>query len=1523
MPIAPRRQYDTHFYCALCGGPFAGVLRTPVNPAFSRYSQTSDPDDNGDNFNINNGADRNIHCDDFGYPADLDPHNEFNFDGEENQVIPEEVVEQDMGYAARRSRKLRQRAEELGQRRGVMSEKRTVRQAYDGRRIAVKHLKWTKNLRALIHYKAVNQPQNWQRYIQDNGDAYLTGRGLIRQSENWADAFASVDEIQDDPADKYPVFSELARLENTYGFHLYQELGGRHIKSFISSIPFHDECWTLLDLAIEETGHEKGLEDMNEAIELDHMWRYLRSLITVSGEKQQVEQTRTILQEGNREEVITRLGEIDYREAQGSGEGWHWRHEDGCHWLAADPSAISVRDNPLKSLPNTSPLPFAPRSAIVDPFMNLPPETILEISNYLSSSDIFSLKIASPAVLHVALPNSYYRRFLREEFKYIPKLRPEIDKYEELIRQKKYCPIDWRGSFERLRRLIRTPRLSGHPDDEDYGKEWDEVDICLKNRSRIWKIVKPIAEAIVETSSMAIRELHGAPIDAKTGVVRGYVGVRSSQEGSIHTAYVGNRGRPNGKFDVHSGEESEDIVPVEVEKIRLWCDKLTFCGLEFSVLDQELGVRKRMFGRQGTEHTNITVMSDQVLAGFAFCFADGIICGAQVFFRDDETKSGTSFLKRVGRWGGSLRKIAVPPDWRKFVGLTGFLNSSGFFETIGVLEENGLGTEEAFGLPREPPVTVPLSHDESSLWKNKLPPSTVGLHEREGVDIDDWRLCGSEWEIWEAGFHEDGVDFSTTLPPSSGRLKTITGYYDERFLRGLEFNYVDRAGRAVTKSLMGTKGERIKQSSMTLQEGESIIASVINFSDEGVHGILFVTDRAQVSGVFGPRYLGKHKVFAPPPDRTADGRRSRGTEYREEIPGKIFGVHGLYDHEDKRFLQLGLILPLEEGFSVFPQLLSCSIPFDEKDEHLGVWDDGPPPEGWIIGTSPTFVEVDMSCKAQRPFNDYIGWVKLESVRKIIFYRNMRGIKFKCRGGGNDKFFGHVEDKEGSYRQTIEYDKGERIIGVAVLADEEEVYVVKAALGDGNDNSSIISASSRSDERNAMMEKIFFITNFNHKKPPFPVKRQITSPEYLKAVKFDFNFDQLISWAPIFATEPKSPSLSQQELTKNALFHQELTKLIRFPWKACDKNITEDRDIPETSHVASTLFEDNEAGRVDGLKGYVTQTGRFCGLLLRRNGKWAKEAFGDRSAYETTFELNDGESIDSIFIPEVRKELKSNALALSTSHGRTTPWIGKVEDDAIPNHRKVLPGYVCVGIFGAQKETPSLFNGPQWDMVGLLYRPTNPNSPISTPRHIQREQPQNAEYHRLDKATGLRWLNDNSNLNPNLRCLPLQAYNPYMGSDPKNYGRAISVFEPSKLLQVRVWSSRLGVCSLRFRGTADVGIITVGNWPEAEGVNLSRNNKMSIDGPGGERILRIKVAFQRLESEDRIIGLCIETSYGRAKTILSPEMSPEKPIDLADNNVKSLECPGTDEIAGLHGIFGPYNIHDMGLVLRGKPHVQCP
>jgi hypothetical protein len=56
-----------------------------------------------------------------------------------------------------------------------------------------------------------------------------------------------------------------------------------------------------------------------------------------------------------------------------------------------------------------------------------------------------------------------------------------------------------------------------------------------------------------------------------------------------------------------------------------------------------------------------------------------------------------------------------------------------------------------------------------------------------------------------------------------------------------------------------------------------------------------------------------------------------------------------------------------------------------------------------------------------------------------------------------------------------------------------------------------------------------------------------------------------------------------------------------------------------------------------------------------------------------------------------------------------------------------------------------------------------------------------------------------------------------------------MFEPDKLLQISVWSCQ-GICSLRFLGTGAMGLITVGDWPaDAEGVKLSGDKKMSIDG----------------------------------------------------------------------------------------------
>lgn len=136
----------------------------------------------------------------------------------------------------------------------------------------------------------------------------------------------------------------------------------------------------------------------------------------------------------------------------------------------------------------------------------------------------------------------------------------------------------------------------------------------------------------------------------------------------------------------------------------------------------------------------------------------------------------------------------------------------------------------------------------------------------------------------------------------------------------------------------------------------------------------------------------------------------------------------------------------------------------------------------------------------------------------------------------------------------------------------------------------------------------------------------------------------------------------------------------------------------------------------------------------------------------------------------------------------------------------------------------------------------------------------------------------------------------------------------------------------------MGLITMGEWPEGEDIRIKGRQKMNISGVKGERIVRVKVSFRRVESEDRIVGLVIETDSGRSQTISRSE---EKLIHLSTPNVKTLECGNDNEIVGFHGIVSvslvrffphtlawvhsantgsflqPCNIHDIGLILRRR------
>lgn len=364
----------------------------------------------------------------------------------------------------------------------------------------------------------------------------------------------------------------------------------------------------------------------------------------------------------------------------------------------------------------------------------------------------------------------------------------------------------------------------------DNGDGWDHVDISLKNRNRIWKIVKPMADELVESSDEMLQHKYSAPEfkAKKTSVVRGFVGVRSGKEGTTQSIYFGPRKRP----PLFEGEDEGALeVTREVNRIRIWLDGENgpLCGVGFFIRDYEGQDEFQMLGRRGSNFVELRVRP-KVLTGFVFCLADHIVCGIQLVYDDEHT-----FSKRVGQWNGNARKITVPICWRKLVGVIGFVNSSGFIETLGILEETLNLVPDKVGRLPVPPRTVDLSHSEASVWK-RLPPACQGLEllKREGPHIMDWRMCMGEWEIWESGFHEEGV---RTQSQKRKNLSEIVGYYDDVALRGLEFIYEEHESKRRSTSILGSK-EAAKRDSILFKEGESMVAIVICFGDACIHGIL-------------------------------------------------------------------------------------------------------------------------------------------------------------------------------------------------------------------------------------------------------------------------------------------------------------------------------------------------------------------------------------------------------------------------------------------------------------------------------------------------------------------------------------------------------------------------------------------------------------------------------------------------------------------------------------------------------------
>ncbi len=238
-------SYKTPFYCALCGLPFARVFRT--DEQHGKWFQ-----------------------DCFGQWHQASPVQTIL--GEQNGILLQEEVERLTGVNDCLELKLSQ-----SQYTGNTSQEYNIRRAYDGQKISGEDIQWIGSIRALVHRFAKAQPEGGHDQLDDNSNVYLTGRGRVAQDSSWAYASPSIDtEIEEADEEGWSVGQQMQ-----YGFHLYQEPDRDDRRYFYSSIPFHDQCWDILDLAVRVVQESRGLPDsvLGEDINFDHLWSLLVSTL--------------------------------------------------------------------------------------------------------------------------------------------------------------------------------------------------------------------------------------------------------------------------------------------------------------------------------------------------------------------------------------------------------------------------------------------------------------------------------------------------------------------------------------------------------------------------------------------------------------------------------------------------------------------------------------------------------------------------------------------------------------------------------------------------------------------------------------------------------------------------------------------------------------------------------------------------------------------------------------------------------------------------------------------------------------------------------------------------------------------------------------------------------------------------------------------------------------------------------------------------------------------------------------------
>ena len=471
----------------------------------------------------------------------------------------------------------------------------------------------------------------------------------------------------------------------------------------------------------------------------------------------------------------------------------------------------------------------------VDPFRSLPEEVRLEVVNYLGYSDIRSCQSASVVWNQVTFRSIQYRRFFFEEMCFLPGLIMDTERRE---REGRITLHDWQPLFDHVAHVWRH-------------------DARLRNRRRIWKIVQPMAEELVERSSPHFRVLGGLSqaVASAITVVRGNVGVRSGVQGGHETVVFSELFRPvfelpGGANSTPSGVRSDTAaarassadlaVPQEcfhaMRRIDLWLHPTEryICGMQFVFISQRMAPEpNRIISKQLGSRTVLckSFMLDghaRVLTGFRVSWRQGRLWGIQFVLDHNQTPpteycDAETITSWYGRDDGPVRRLVAPRKFRALAGVTAFIASSGFIETFAILEKK----KPLVGVGRlvllMPPDTVPMSHREGSLWQAP-PPNDVEVLERLGAYLDDWRIRMAQCEVF--------APTSQYQPP--GEIYSVVLFCDEQFLVGIRFLYQGGTGRLHRDIGNCEGGTGVK---VLLQAGEEVALAVIGHGKDGVYSM--------------------------------------------------------------------------------------------------------------------------------------------------------------------------------------------------------------------------------------------------------------------------------------------------------------------------------------------------------------------------------------------------------------------------------------------------------------------------------------------------------------------------------------------------------------------------------------------------------------------------------------------------------------------------------------------------------------